>query len=98
MIELEKGSERLIPMEITRRQKEIDFTVESVNCEVYNTLGTLVESGVGTFEGHQIYYFLDTSQAIYEVGKIYAICFSVTIVGLNKTIKGARRVKIITCY
>ena len=97
MIELEKGSERLIPMEVTRR-KDIDFTVESVQVEVYNTLGTLVESGAGTFEGHQIYYFLDTSQAIYEVGKIYTVCFSVTIVGLNKVIKGARRIKIITCY
>ncbi len=97
MIELQKGSERLIPMEVTRKS-DADFDIDGVLVEVYNTAGDVVESGVGIFDEHVIYYFLDTDQAEYEVGKIYTVCYSVTIVGMYKVIKGARRIKIVSCY
>ena len=96
MIELIKGSKRLIPMEVTRRSSD-DFEIASVDCKVLNVAGTEVESGAGTFSGSEIYYFLDTDTADYQVGRIYTVCFEVTIDGLPKVIKGSRKVKIVAC-
>lgn len=95
IIELIKGEKRSIPLAV-RRRKKIDYTIENVNCSVYDNNNNEIESGIGIINDvdKEVYYFLDTGNDHFIHGKNYTIIFTVSIKGIPNLLKSKRIVKI----
>ena len=106
-LELLTGSRRYIPMVVSRRSEE-DFTIEKFEYQVLDRGKNIIDQGddsdqYGIINGHELYYYLDSTRIdgegnlLFEVGKTYTICYSADIMGLPKTVKQSRDVKITRC-
>lgn len=93
MITLIKGAKRNVGMGVSRLKNE-DFTISGVTCEVFNVSHALIEEGLGIIDGHNVYYYLDTSQDHFEIKKNYRVYFSVEIAGTLKVLKDFIEVRI----
>ena len=106
-LELLTGSIRYIGMELSRKSEE-DFTIESMHYEILDRDRNIIDSGsdsdaYGIIDGNMVFYVMDTTKVdgsgnlLFEVGKVYTVCYSVHILGMVKIIKSSRKIKITRC-